>query len=462
MSVREVVGSAASKKISRLIVKLLDNCSDETLSQLTRLAEKLTNEEDVLSAIRGIRMMLRDRDHAIHRLYRRVSDYLPYESKVKLFNTLFTNAWFAGWQKKTKTKETYGFSPPFAMILSPTLNCNLRCKGCYTLGYGMRHELSYETAEKVLKECEELGISIVTVLGGEPLIYPHLFRMLEGHPNITFQVYTNGTLVTRDIAKRFRDLNTIVVISNEGYEAETDQWRGKGVYKKILKAFELLTDERVLVGSSATVTSKNVEVVASEEFVDRMIGLGSFIQMYFLYMPVNGQSDFSLLVTPEQRDLLRRKVMEFRRTKPLFFVDFWNDGPHVEGCIAAGRKYFHVNAMGDIEPCVYTHIATHNVRDTSLREALMSPLFRAIRERQPHNENHLRPCMIIDNPEIAREIIKIIKPRFTHPGAEEVYTSRSHELDEYARRYADFIEPIWEREYLSGNGTGEEHRVCWG
>jgi len=462
MSVREVVGSAASKKISRLIVKLLDNCSDETLSQLTRLAEKLTNEEDVLSAIRGIRMMLRDRDHAIHRLYRRVSDYLPYESKVKLFNTLFTNAWFAGWQKKTKTKETYGFSPPFAMILSPTLNCNLRCKGCYTLGYGMRHELSYETAEKVLKECEELGISIVTVLGGEPLVYPHLFRMLEGHPNITFQVYTNGTLVTRDIAKRFRDLNTIVVISNEGYEAETDQWRGKGVYKKILKAFELLTDERVLVGSSATVTSKNVEVVASEEFVDRMIGLGSFIQMYFLYMPVNGQSDFSLLVTPEQRDLLRRKVMEFRRTKPLFFVAFWNDGPHVEGCIAAGRKYFHVNAMGDIEPCVYTHIATHNVRDTSLREALMSPLFRAIRERQPHNENHLRPCMIIDNPEIAREIIKIIKPRFTHPGAEEVYTSRSHELDEYARRYADFIEPIWEREYLSGNGTGEEHRVCWG
>ncbi|MGA3175288.1 MAG: radical SAM protein [Syntrophorhabdales bacterium] len=462
MSVREVVGSAASKKISRLIVKLLDNCSDETLSQLTRLAEKLTNEEDVLSAIRGIRMMLRDRDHAIHRLYRRVSDYLPYESKVKLFNTLFTNAWFAGWQKKTKTKETYGFSPPFAMILSPTLNCNLRCKGCYTLGYGMRHELSYETAEKVLKECEELGISIVTVLGGEPLVYPHLFRMLEGHPNITFQVYTNGTLVTRDIAKRFRDLNTIVVISNEGYETETDQWRGKGVYKKILKAFELLTDERVLVGSSATVTSKNVEVVASEEFVDRMIGLGSFIQMYFLYMPVNGQSDFSLLVTPEQRDLLRRKVMEFRRTKPFFFVDFWNDGPHVEGCIAAGRKYFHVNAMGDIEPCVYTHIATHNVRDTSLREALMSPLFRAIRERQPHNENHLRPCMIIDNPEIAREIIKIIKPRFTHPGAEEVYTSRSHELDEYARRYADFIEPIWEREYLSGNGTGEEHRVCWG
>jgi MoaA/NifB/PqqE/SkfB family radical SAM enzyme len=451
MSVREAVGSTASKKISQLIVKLLDTCSDETLSQLTILAERLTDEKEVLAAIRGIRTMLRNPDHGIHRLFKRVSEYLPHESKVRLFQSLFTNAWFAGWQKKKKILEKYGFWPPFVMILSPTLNCNLRCKGCYTLGYGMRHELSYEVVDRVLKECEELGIFIVTVLGGEPLVYPHLFRMIEEHPNITFQVYTNGTLVTREVAARFRRLNTIVVISNEGYEAETDQWRGKGVYKKILKAFENLTGERVLVGSSATVTSKNAEVVASEEFVDKMIGLGSILQMYFLYMPVNGQSDFSLLVTPEQRDHLRRKVSEFRQTKPLFFVDFWNDGPHVEGCIAAGKKYFHVNAMGDIEPCVYAHMATQNVKVSSLKDALTSPLFRAIKARQPHNENHLRPCMIIDNPEIAREIIRIAKPRFTHPGAEEIYTSRAQELDEYAQRYADFIEPVWEKEYMSGN-----------
>ena len=453
MSVREAVGSTASKKISQLIVKLLDTCSDETLSQLTILAERLTDEEEVLTAIRGIRTMLRNPDHGIHRLFKRVSEYLPHESKVRLFQSLFTNAWFAGWQKKKKILDKYGFWPPFVMILSPTLNCNLRCKGCYTLGYGMRHELPYEVVDRVLKECEELGIFIVTVLGGEPLVYPHLFRMIEEHPSITFQVYTNGTLVTREVAARFRKLNTIVVISNEGYEAETDQWRGKGVYKKILKAFEHLTDERVLVGSSATVTSKNAEVVASEEFVDKMIGLGSILQMYFLYMPVNGQSDFSLLVTPEQRNHLRRKVSEFRQTKPLFFVDFWNDGPHVEGCIAAGKKYFHVNAMGDIEPCVYAHMATQNVKDASLKDALTSPLFQAIRARQPHNENHLRPCMIIDNPEIAREIIRIAKPRFTHPGAEEIYTSRAQELDEYAQRYADFIEPVWEKEYMSGNGA---------
>ena len=87
----------------------------------------------------------------------------------------------------------------------------------------------------------------------------------------------------------------------------------------------------------------------------------------------------------------------------------------------------------------------------------MSPLFKAIRARQPHNQNHLRPCMIIDNPEIAREIIEETKARFTHPGADEIYTSRARELDEYARRYADFIEPIWEHEYLGSNGSREKH-----
>ncbi|MGD0918249.1 MAG: hypothetical protein ABSB22_17495 [Thermodesulfobacteriota bacterium] len=114
MDVREVVESSASKKISQIIVKLLDTCSDETLSQLTLLAEKLTDEEEVLTAIRGIRAMLRDPEHPIHKLFKRVSNYLPYDSKVKLFHSLFNNAWFTGWQKKTKTLETYGFWPPFA------------------------------------------------------------------------------------------------------------------------------------------------------------------------------------------------------------------------------------------------------------------------------------------------------------------------------------------------------------
>jgi len=116
--------------------------------------------------------------------------------------------------------------------------------------------------------------------------------------------------------------------------------------------------------------------------------------------------------------------------------------------IAGGRRYFHLNAKGDVEPCVYTHIATDNIRSTTLAKALDSPLFRSIRARQPHNANHLRPCMIIDNPHVMRELIDETKPYFTHPGAEEIYTTKSHEMDAYANRFAQFADWVWQNGYI--------------
>lgn len=447
MNVLEKLESETYRSLSQIIVRLLDRCSDSTLAQLTLIAEKMTSAPEVLAALSAVRGMLGNPDHGANRLFKRLMNYLPYENKARLFYSLFNNAWFAGYQTKTRTFERYGFWPPFAMILSPTLNCNLRCKGCYILGYGSKHELPYKVVDRVLKECEELGIYVITILGGEPLVYPHLFSMIEDHPNLLFQVYTNGTLINRTHARRFRESNTIVVISIEGYEDETDAWRGKGVYGKVMSAFDTLTEERVVVGSSTTVTAKNIATVAAEDFVDLMVEKGSLLQMYFLYMPVNGSSDFTLLVTPQQRDFLRKQVADFRARKPLFFIDFWNDGPSVGGCIAGGRKYFHVNAKGDIEPCVYTHIATHNIENTSVKEALMSPLFREIRQRQPHSGNHLKPCMIIDNPSAMRGIIDNVRPYFTHDGAEEIYTLRSADLDAYAERFGRYIERVWEEEY---------------
>ncbi len=336
------------------------------------------------------------------------------------------------------------------MILSPTWRCNLRCEGCYTLGQRRHPGIEYDLVKRILKEAKELGIYFVTILGGEPFVYPHLFQMLEDHPDIFFQVYTNGTLMDEEKAHRIAELgNAAVVVSCEGYEEETDRWRGKGVYRKIMDAMDYVRESRVILGSSATVTRHNVETVASDEFIDTLVDKGVVAQMYFLYLPVNGEGDINLMVTPEQRDFLRRQVIKFRREKPLFVLDFWNDGPHVEGCIAGGRRYFHINANGDVEPCVYTHIAEHNIRDVSLAEALDGKLFRCIRNKVPHNSNHLRPCMIIDNPHVYREVIEESGAYFTHPGAEEVVTDMAKEMDEYAARFGEFADEVWKEEYLN-------------
>jgi len=244
-----------------------------------------------------------------------------------------------------------------------------------------------------------------------------------------------------------------MVLSIEGGQQETDAWRGEGVHAKIMAAMETFNRHRLCFGTSATVTRDNAEKVASLEFVDQMMELGSLAQMYFLYIPVNGAADMDLMVTPEQRDLLRRTVIQTRATRPMFVLDFWNDGPHVKGCIAGGRRYFHVNAQGDVEPCVYTHIATHNIRESTLAQALDSELFRYIRGRQPHNPNHLRPCMIIDNPAVMRAVVSHCAPRFTHPGAEEIYQHKGAEMDAYAARWASVADPLWEHDYGAGRWT---------
>ncbi len=449
MNISEQFRGFSAQQASKMIVEILRRISDERLIQLTHLAEKLTTDCEILDAIRGVRKHLEDPRHPAKRLFRGILEYLPPKNRTIVFHTLFNNAWFIGNFKRNQFEKEYGFRPPFVMILSPTWQCNLRCAGCYTLGYQRHPGLPYDLVKRILKECMDIGLYFVTVLGGEPFMYPHLFQMIEDHPQIFFQVYTNGTLMTREKAERMRDLgNAMVVVSCEGYERETDQWRGAGVFQKIMEAMDHLKEARVLFGSSATVTRNNVEVVSSEEWIDMLLEKGIVAQMYFLYIPVNGQGDINLMVTPEQRNHLRKQVMYFRRTKPMFILDFWNDGPHVKGCIAGGRRYFHINANGDVEPCVYTHVAMHNIRDVSLAEALNSPLFRAIRRRQPHNENHLRPCMIIDNPHIYREVIEETKPYFTHPGADEVVTTMKEEMDAYAARFAVLADKVWREEYL--------------
>jgi MoaA/NifB/PqqE/SkfB family radical SAM enzyme len=450
MNFTEQIRSFTSQQASKMIVELLDRVTDKRLVQMTYLGEKLTSDEEVLGAIRSVRDLLQSPDCSTKDFFRKVLAYLPKKSRVRVFHTLFNNAWFVGGKKRDFYEENYGFRPPFIMILSPTWQCNLRCAGCYTLGQQRHPGLEYDLVKRILKEARELGIHFVTILGGEPFMYPHLFQMLEDHPDIFFQVYTNGTLMNQETAHRFAELgNVAVVVSCEGYEEETDRWRGKGVYRKLMDAMDYLREARVILGSSATVTKQNVETVASDAFIDKLVDKGVVAQMYFLYLPVNGQGDINLMVTPEQRDYLRRQVIRFRREKPLFVLDFWNDGPHVEGCIAGGRRYFHINANGDVEPCVYTHIAQHNIRDVSLAEALDSKLFRCIRNRQPHNSNHLRPCMIIDNPHIYREVIEECGAYFTHPGAEEVVTDMAKDMDAYANRFGAYADKVWQEEYVS-------------
>jgi hypothetical protein len=199
----------------------------------------------------------------------------------------------------------------------------------------------------------------------------------------------------------------------------------------------------VLHGYAATATRENVYEVSSRAFVREMIDQGALVGWYFHYIPIGRNPDPSLMVTAQQRDDLRKRVFELRNTEPIFLADFWNDGPAVQGCMAGGQRYLHINPSGDVEPCVFAHFSVSNVRESTIRGALKHPFMSAIRGGLPYDGNLLRPCMIIDRPEVLRRLCQTYHARPTHPGAATLIEELGEALDSTAARFAEVIDDVW-------------------
>jgi MoaA/NifB/PqqE/SkfB family radical SAM enzyme len=349
-----------------------------------------------------------------------------------------------------RIRKEHGFNPPSVMLVSPTMRCNYKCGGCYAANYTRNDDLPPEVFDRLVTEAEQLGIKFMPILGGEPFIYPHLLDIFKKHPKACFQPYTNGSLIDKEMAAKLVNLGNVApMVSVDGFEKQTDARRGKGAFARAMRAMDNLREAGCLFGFSVMVDRDNIDAVTSDEFIDLMIEKGALYGWFFLYIPVGRDPDISLMPTAAQRNQLRIAINRFRKTKPILVVDFWNDGPLTAGCINGGRIYFHVNHKGDVEPCIFVHYATHNIKNCSLAEALNSPFFRGLREMQPFNYNTLRPCPIIDHPNIMRSALKRWEAYPTHEGAEKTFTDPelTAGLDRYSREVEEMFTPIWEKEY---------------
>jgi MoaA/NifB/PqqE/SkfB family radical SAM enzyme len=343
-------------------------------------------------------------------------------------------------------KEETGLDPPVLIVISPTMRCNLNCYGCYAGKYSKKDDLGLGTLERLIFECERMGVYFITISGGEPFILGDDFlKILGRHPGVLFQIYTNGTLIDGKTARKLAELgNAYPCISVEGFEEETDARRGKGAYRKILDAMDRLREEGVVFGFSATATRENNDLIVSEKFIDFYLSKGCMVGWYFHYVPVGREPGIDLMPTAEQRAFRREELVKRRARHDILLADFWNDGPLVGGCLAGGRTYLHINSEGDVEPCVFAHFAVDNIRDKTLAEIIQSPFFAEIRKRQPYDDNLLRPCMIIDVPEILREVVTACGAHPTHVGADAVIHELARDMDRYSESYHEIADRKWE------------------
>jgi len=292
-----------------------------------------------------------------------------------------------------------------------------------------------------------MGIHFIVTQGGEMFVYAEMLDLYRKHKDIYFQVYTNGTLIDKKMAAVLAKLGNVApMISLEGFQATTDQRRGSGVFKKVMQAMDNLKEVGCFFGASVTQTRHNTEEIISDAFFDLLVEKGCYIVWFFQFLPVGKDPSIELMASPEQRNALREKVAQIRGRLPIFIGDFWNDGPFVGGCIAAGRRFVHINNKGDVEPCAFAHFSVDNIKEKSLKEALKSEFFKFIRDKQPYgNGNLLAPCMIIDNPEVLRQAVAKTGARPTHEGAQLILGDPIREgLDNYARQIHQITRPAWE------------------
>ena len=134
----------------------------------------------------------------------------------------------------------------------------------------------------------------------------------------------------------------------------------------------------------------------------------------------------------------------YRSRKPLFCMDFQNDAEFVDGCIAGGRRYLHINANGDADPCAFIHYADSNIREKSLLDIMRSPLFMAYHDGQPFNNNMMQPCPMLENPEKLREIVEKSGARSTDMQSPETAEHLCSKCDAYAACWAPKAEELWE------------------
>lgn len=264
------------------------------------------------------------------------------------------------------------------------------------------------------------------------------------HPDCEFLAFTNGTLFDEEFCDEILQVkNFVPAFSVEGSEEANDGRRGEGIYQKVMHAMKLMKERGLPFGVSTCYTAANVESVSSEEYFDHLIGCGAYFAWFFHYMPVGNDASAALLPTPEQRKLMYDKIREYRSTKSLFTLDFQNDAEYVHGCVAGGRYYLHINAKGDVEPCVFIHYSNCNIKTTTLKDALKSPIFQAYHDGQPFNKNMLRPCPMLENPEALRKIVKETKAVNTDYQSPETVDDLCDKTTPYAENWKETADEIW-------------------
>ena len=314
-------------------------------------------------------------------------------------------------EKRKHAEEQGEHIPPF-LIASITSKCNLHCAGCYarsnhacvdTTPVAQLTDLEWQN---IFEEAKDLGIGFILLAGGEPMIRRDVITAAGNIPEILFPIFTNGTMLDEAYLSLLKEKRNLVpVLSIEGQEEKTDGRRGNGVYHKLITAMDTMQKQQILYGASVTVTTENIKEVTSLDFLKKLSDRGCKVVFYIEFVPVTKEAT-ELAPGECQRKYLKEQLVRIRHDfDDMVFVAFPGDEKTSGGCLAAGRGFFHINSHGGAEPCPFSPYSDINVKNTSLKEAMNSPLFTRLRSGNILLEEHEGGCVLFERKDAVEALL---------------------------------------------------------
>lgn len=295
--------------------------------------------------------------------------------------------------------------PPF-LFISVINSCNLRCQGCWVDVAAKRSIIDKETLNRVIKEAKKRGNSYFGILGGEPFMHPDLLDVFDAHKDCYFQVFTNGQLITPEVAKRLNASGNVTpLISIEGTAAVSDERRGRSeVLKKTLAGLENCRKQGLIIGVASSICQTNIDDLVNENWLKALIKLGAHYAWFHTYRPVGPDPCYDLALTPEQVLRVRRFGVEMRAKLPIAIVDpYWDDEGKALCPMATGVSH-HIGPWGDVEPCPIIQFATENIRDKrNIYELLTQSAF--LKEFREESAKVTRGCIVLEKPDLIKQLV---------------------------------------------------------
>jgi MoaA/NifB/PqqE/SkfB family radical SAM enzyme len=296
------------------------------------------------------------------------------------------------------------YFPPF-LFISVISGCQLRCQGCWVDVAAESKRLSLDEMNRIVGDAKKHGNSYFGILGGEPFLHPQLLDLFAAHPDCYFQVFTNGQLITDEVAKKLRQLGNVTpLISIEGTEVASDERRGRQrVLSKTLAGLEACRRNRLIIGVATSVCASNIDLV-SEPWLRRLIELGVHYVWFHTYRVVGPKPAPELALTPQQVLDIRRFVVKMRSKLPIAIVDaYWDDKGEALCPMATGVSH-HISPYGDIEPCPIIQFARETVREErGVYETINGSAF--LRDFREAAAEATRGCIVLERPDLVRDLV---------------------------------------------------------